>query len=482
MKLKTSIMALFAICVLLFFSCDWLFEDTNNENPPVTSNPDGIEIFPHGTLYTTPGKSQLGLGLCWLFADNAMLETHIKKTTGVNVSLSENHTRFGIFGSRFGISSNDFSEGGNTSMTTTYWLRGELGGPVLTENDYSYADNLNATTPNWKQNASRYGRVTSVQWLPSSSLEPMQDNTGYDIVFRNNIKEAITKHGSVAGSLYSSTSRLNNSPGGISYYYNDPNSYNNTNHIIQILGWNDNYPVDNFTNSPPGKGAWYVKNSTTGAKEHFHWVSYYQYIQTVRFVAGFNPTPLGNVYDYTPQTCLSQSWRPGGTTRYWANIFDCEDENAYLEEVIIRVHEDIAYTIYVSTGEFTKDAEEDRILLNNSFSNKVAELRVSESEQESKYPGFYTLKLSNSIQVGKKSFAIVVEGISLNSVAVRFFYVRTQEEENFTSNARESYTSNSAGVNKNWTDWHTNYGNFYIYGIITGSSGQSDRGRLVDRN
>jgi len=34
MKLKTGILALFAICALLFFSCDWLFDDTKNENPP----------------------------------------------------------------------------------------------------------------------------------------------------------------------------------------------------------------------------------------------------------------------------------------------------------------------------------------------------------------------------------------------------------------------------------------------------------------
>ena len=461
--------------IFTLLTCD-LFNDNTNDH-----SEDNTTIFPYGLQYATPGKSQLGLGLCWLFADNAVLETHIKKTTGNEVSLSENHARFGIFGSRFGLIAANFSAGGNTSMTTTYWLRGEHGGPVLTQNDSPYADNLNATTPIWNENAPRYGRVTGVQWLPDSQLESTKDLPGYDPVFRNNIKEAITNYGSVAASMYSDTSRLNNSPDGVSYYHNHPDSYNNVNHIIQILGWNDNYPAEKFTNPPPGKGAWYVKNSTTGAKEHFHWVSYYQYIQTVRFVTGFNPTPVGNVYDYTPQTRLTQSWAPGGKTRFWANIFDCEEENAYLEEIIIRVRENTSYNIYVAAGEITNNAEEDSILLNSSFSNKVAELKIDKNE-ENKYPGYYTLKLPTPILVGNKSFAIVIEGTSLDENNVRVFYVLSSEEENFSSNLRESYISGSTGVNKTWSDWHSQRnGNFYIYGVVSGSEGKSDRRRIADR-
>ena len=214
-----------------------------------------------GDRYATPAKSQSGLGLCWLFADNAVLETYIKKTTGVEVNLSENHSLHGIFRSRFGITSKDIGSG-NTSMSVTYWLRGELGGPVLTQDDYPYTGN----PTNWNQNAPRYGRVTNVQWIPESELPELQNNTGYDTVFRNNIKEAINNYGSVAVSLYSNTSQLNRSPKGVSYYYNDPKSYSNTNHVIQILGWDDNYSAENFANQPPGDGAWYVKNSTTGGK------------------------------------------------------------------------------------------------------------------------------------------------------------------------------------------------------------------------
>ena len=53
MKLKTGIPALFAICALLFFSCDWLFEDTKKENPPKENPPEDSFKYEVGTALTT---------------------------------------------------------------------------------------------------------------------------------------------------------------------------------------------------------------------------------------------------------------------------------------------------------------------------------------------------------------------------------------------------------------------------------------------
>lgn len=33
------------------------------------------------------------------------------------------------------------------------------------------------------------------------------------------------------------------------------------NHCVTIVGWDDNYPRDNFANRPSGDGAWLIANS-----------------------------------------------------------------------------------------------------------------------------------------------------------------------------------------------------------------------------
>jgi len=449
--------------------------------------------LPYGSLYATPARNQIFSGPCWIFTGTALLETYIKKNTGAEVIFSENHARFSI-GSKLDLA-DGYNDGGNIiAELTTYWLRGELGGgPVLLQDDYPFGD---ISSTQWNPNAQRWGRVTNVQVIPNSSLTPLQDNPGNDIAYRSKIQEAIRNYGSVGVSFWWAPSLLNNSPGGISYYYNQPDEINSIsnaesriNHAIQILGWNDDYPATSFTNPPPGNGAWYVKNSGKAEIQRFHWVSYYQFIQQATFVAGYESAPKGNVYDYTPQTINDAALTSGSAgPRYWANIFDCEDANAYLEEVIIRVYGNATYNIYVATGNFTGNADEDRVLLNSAFSNKAAELRVSEDEPVNKYTGYYTLKLDTPVPVGSKSFAIVVEGRTLDSTGIRYYYLPTRLNPNFISNARESYFSSSTSANKTWQDFHLRketsdyYGNFYIYGVVIGgSNGQSDMVRVMDR-
>ena len=458
-------------------------------DPSSSSVGDNYDPLPYGTLYATPYKPQMILGSCWLFASNAVLETHIKKTTGVQVSLSENHAKVGIFASRLGMTDRT-AMGGNAVMAGTYWMRGELGGPVLTQDDRPYNTDINST--DWNPNAPRYGRVTNMQWVLDPTLEFPRDNPGYDLEFRNNIKEAIYNYGSVGGSYWSSGQPKHDSPRGFTYYFNNPdetsesNSNSRTDHAIQILGWDDNFPAGNFSNPPPGNGAWYVKDSKSNGVS-FHWISYYQFFSPIFFVAGFEPQPVGNVYDYTPQaTNWSYTNGTAGATRYWSNIFDCTDENANLEEVIIYASTGSTYRIYVATDEITQDAVGDIALLNSAFINKVAELTVNSSEPVNKYNGFYTLKLSSSIPIGNKSFAIVIEGTPLSQTQQRVYHLRTSYNENFRSAPRESYYSTS-GVNvqnKTWTDYHSNriadntHGNFYIYAVVSGSNGQSDKGRV----
>lgn len=63
-------------------------------------------------------------------------------------------------------------------------------------------------------------------------------------------------------------------------YYNDPNADMSEygGHAVCVVGWDDDYPVENFTCQPEGKGAWLIKNSwgEDWGNNGYFWMSYYE--------------------------------------------------------------------------------------------------------------------------------------------------------------------------------------------------------------
>ena len=222
------------------------------------SNQEIIDIPSHYSLVenglTTMVKDQQSSGNCWAFTAMAVLESCLKKATGMEFDLSEENMKnlialYSDYGWKM-----DTNEGGYDSMPFGYfasWL-----GPVNESSDVF--DDKSVLSP----------VLNSILHIQNILLLKRDNYTDNDA-----IKTAILKYGAVGTSIYFDTYYLNNGKDYFTW------ALYPSNHAVTIVGWDDNYSRDNFYfgSYADGDGAWIVKNSwgpNWGDNGYFY-VSYY---------------------------------------------------------------------------------------------------------------------------------------------------------------------------------------------------------------
>ena len=232
----------------------------------------------------TPVREQGSYNTCWAFSAISMAETSMIKNqiavngvmpTIANTDLSEwqlayftYHHGVDEYGNTSGDATNIlYSDalwlGGNNSFTT-FALANWTGVAEEATAPYESA----GTTPTLDDSL-EYADVAHLQqfyWIRFSDQE--------------GVKAAIRECGSVSVNYYHSANYLNYDTG--AYYYGGGSS--SVNHTITLIGWDDNYAVENFTEEsrPQNKGAWLVKNSwgddwlasSAGNDGGYYWISY----------------------------------------------------------------------------------------------------------------------------------------------------------------------------------------------------------------
>ncbi len=206
----------------------------------------------------TPVKSQGSNGNCWAFSSLASLESCILKATGATYDLSEENmkdlmAKFSSYGCQIETNTGGYDRMGHSYLAS--WL-----GPVNeTQDPYIVGEVLSPVM----------NSIFHVQNILFLTRTNYTDN--------DEIKRAIMSYGAVSTSIH-----MYQSSDGTDLYRKGSNLYwyrtdKSANHAVAIVGWDDNYSKDNFKTTPPGDGAWIIKNSWgtgSGDKGYYH-VSYY---------------------------------------------------------------------------------------------------------------------------------------------------------------------------------------------------------------
>ena len=356
---------------ILGYSCN--FEITTKTATAVDES-DNISIIP--TRYDLREKERMSVvknqgsyGTCWAFAATSALESAL---------LPEENDLFSVDHMSMSNSFDaDQYEGGEYTMGMAYLAAWQ--GPVY-ESDDPYGDGK-----------------TDGSLKPVKHVQEMRVIDGKDY---EAIKEAVFKYGGVTTSLYST---IRSSQGDSEYYKRSTNSYcyigtEKPNHDVLIIGWDDNYPKENFSVNLEGDGAFICQNSwgdSFGDNGVFY-VSYYDTNVGTHNVVYTRIEDTDN-YDNIYQSDLC-GWRGNlGFEKeeiYGANVFTAEKDEMVAAAGFYATSADTEYEVYIV----------------NDFQNETSlTTRTQVASGTLEQAGYYTIDFDQEISVkaGEK-FAVML--------------------------------------------------------------------------
>ena len=396
---------------LLDMTCSF---DTATNTLTMTDKSEGVSTVP--TKYDLRERQRVSLirdqgsyGTCWAFAATSALESALMPEE--QLLFSVDHMSMS---NSFNVNQYD---GGEYTMGMAYLAAWQ--GPVYDADD-PYGDGVTRDD------------LAAVKHVQQMLIIDGKDYQG--------IKEAVFKYGGVQTSLYSTiASSKTKTP----YYNKQTNSYcymgqDKPNHDVVIIGWDDNYPKENFNVDLEGDGAFICQNSwgSSFGDNGVFYVSYYDTNVGTHNVV-YTDIESADNYDNIYQSDLCGWVGQLGyecDTAYFSNVYTAQSDEELKSVGFYATGKDTSYEIYyVDNFEGTE-----------SFCNKVY-LQSGKFTNE----GYYTVDLNKAVNMAEgKKYAIIVKITTPGAVhPIAIEYKAGRSTKNVVIDDGEGYISL---IGKSW--------------------------------
>lgn len=460
-----------------------ILSDGVSEESKAAVIPDSYDLRKEGLV--TPVKHQGSYGTCWSFAAMNSIESSLLSRYP-KIDLSEWMVAYYTYCEKFGYPFEDeeasvFDQGGKYQFTSAMLAAG-IGAFNERFESWYYGDE-SITKDNSDANSVRSIRdyqVTDIEYFPYWNT---MDSTFDDQLH------------SIKNEIYNGHALVLNYFNCDDYYYEKYNSYYinegymninddvSTYHAVSVVGWDDNFPAENFVDIPPMDGAWLCKNSwgENWGDGGYFWLSYADcsiydvFYLDAEPVQKYSDIHLYDDYGFT-NFISSKGNSEAVKYDYMANIFSAEEDCMVTAAMLCTVIPDENYeiTVYTELDDLSDPC--------SGKPNKVTSGLISDI-------GYHTIDIDDPVSVkagenysvvvkigGKEGYHIACEGY----LDGEMFYEDGTSE--YTSDVMGKYISkdfkpNQSFISSDGVKWSDNYENgFYEYEMEFGTDIKNKNG------
>ena len=447
-------------------------------------------------------RNQMSTSECWCFASLSGLETNLAMTNGDNKTYDFSERHMDYYTSKTFLNeeinekgfNREVGNGGSYFLTTAYLTNGS--GAIL-ESDMPFENNENKIELSEVQGKKVASHVYDIKTFPTYSV--VDGNT---TEVRDEIKSFIKQYGSIMAQIHGASllsEYTNNATGAM---YCDSTEDCKINHAVAIIGWNDEYAIENFNEEhrPINKGAWIVRNSW-GEKLEYDLTNLKRQIFNI-YKRKYTRQGKTDYTMLTNEDIEQRGYTIEGDKAYlnvgdngymyisyedvnvYSNLYGIQKSSENLEYNNLYQHNfygsnaKLIYTkpkMYIgeifnrtstNTREYLKQVSISnpetytcKVYVNpNGTSMKksdLQEVKLKAGETETFESGYHTLEFETPIELKSSSFSVVVEAQSNNSneIGVLIEYKNNNTFNQVTIDQGTSFTASEDGFNSNtWLD------------------------------